>query len=226
MNSGKRRRKRVELRSAVMRKNDRIAEENRGILDQNRLLCLNLMSSPGAGKTTLLERLAERLGGSMAVIEGDVQTRRDAERVEMAGSYAYQIETGGACHLDAAAVAKALERMSPFEEGWRYLVVENVGNLICPSGFFLGEHLTAGMLSLPEGDDKVLKYPGLFTKVDLMLINKTDLAGSLRFDSHRAEEECRSLNPQVEVLGVSALDGSGIDALVSLMERERRELFG
>lgn len=218
--------RKVELRSAVMRKNDRIADGNRAVLDSARLLCLNLMSSPGAGKTTLLERLAERLGDGLAVIEGDVQTRRDAERVEAAGSYAYQIETGGSCHLDAAAVSGALEEMAPFPRSWRFLVIENVGNLICPSGFYLGEHLTAGMLSLPEGDDKVLKYPGLFSKVDLMLINKTDLDGKLPFDSGRAEEECRSLNPDVTVLGLSALDGSGIEELADLMEQRRQRLFG
>lgn len=218
--------RKVELRSAVMQKNDRIAGENGKSLEEARLLCLNLMSSPGAGKTTLLERLAERLGDSLAVIEGDVQTRRDAERVEAAGSFAHQIETGGSCHLDAEAVSKALEEMRPFRDSWRYLVIENVGNLICPSGFYLGEHLTAGMLSVPEGDDKVLKYPGLFSKVDLMLINKTDLEGKLPFDIRRAEEECRSLNPDVTVLGVSALEGSGVEELASLMEEERQKRFG
>jgi hydrogenase nickel incorporation protein HypB len=218
--------RKVELRSAVMRKNDRIAEENGRAFGDAGLLCLNLMSSPGAGKTTLLERLAERLGDSLAVIEGDVQTRRDAERVEAAGSFAHQIETGGSCHLDAEAVSRALAEMRPFREAWRYLVIENVGNLICPSGFYLGEHLTAGMLSVPEGDDKVLKYPGLFSKVDLMLINKTDLEGNLPFDARRAEEECRSLNPDVTVLGVSALKGAGVDELTALMEEERRKRFG
>ncbi len=218
--------RKVELRSAVMQKNDRIAGENGKAFEEAGLLCLNLMSSPGAGKTTLLERLAERLGDSLAVIEGDVQTRRDAERVEAAGSFAHQIETGGSCHLDAKGVARALEEMRPFRDGWRYLVIENVGNLICPSGFYLGEHLTAGMLSVPEGDDKVLKYPGLFSKVDLMLINKTDLEGKLPFDARRAEEECRSLNPDVTVLGVSALEGAGVEELVSLMEEERRKHFG
>ena len=204
--------RKVELRSAVMQKNDRIAGENSRAFEESRLLCLNLMSSPGAGKTTLLERLAERLGDSLAVIEGDVQTRRDAERVEAAGSFAHQIETGGSCHLDAEGVSRALQEMRPFRDGWRYLVIENVGNLICPSGFYLGEHLTAGMLSVPEGDDKVLKYPGLFSKVDLMLINKTDLEGKLPSD--------------VTVLGVSALEGSGVEELVRLMEEERRKRFG
>lgn len=218
--------RKVELRSAVMQKNDRIAGENSRAFEESRLLCLNLMSSPGAGKTTLLERLAERLGDSLAVIEGDVQTRRDAERVEAAGSFAHQIETGGSCHLDAEGVSRALQEMRPFRDGWRYLVIENVGNLICPSGFYLGEHLTAGMLSVPEGDDKVLKYPGLFSKVDLMLINKTDLEGKLPFDARRAEAECRSLNPDVTVLGVSALEGSGVEELVRLMEEERRKRFG
>jgi len=208
-----------------MKRNDDAAERNRKVFSESGLLCLNLMSSPGAGKTTLLERLAEKLGDRLAVIEGDVQTRRDAERIEKAGAYAYQIETGGSCHLDAVAVGTALNGMKPFPKTWEFLVIENVGNLICPSGFYLGEHLTAGMLSLPEGDDKVLKYPGLFSKIDLFLLNKMDLLENLRFDPDRAEEECRSLNPDVSVLRLSAETSLGIDGLVSYLEERRAEIL-
>lgn len=211
--------KRVKVKSPVMKRNDEAAERNRRIFDRSGLLCLNVMSSPGAGKTTLLERLAEKLGDRLAVIEGDVQTRRDAERIEKAGAFAYQIETGGSCHLDAYAVGKALEEMKPFRESWKFLIIENVGNLICPSGFYLGEHLTAGMLSLPEGDDKVLKYPGLFSKIDLMLLNKIDLEEHLDFDPDRAETECRSLNPGVLTFRLSARTGKGIDELISFLEQ-------
>jgi hydrogenase nickel incorporation protein HypB len=213
------------MKSPVMKRNDDAAERNRKVFSESGLLCLNLMSSPGAGKTTLLERLAERLGDRLAVIEGDVQTRRDAERIEKAGAYAYQIETGGSCHLDAVAVGTALNDMKPFPKTWEFLVIENVGNLICPSGFYLGEHLTAGMLSLPEGDDKVLKYPGLFSKIDLFLLNKMDLLESLRFDPDRAEEECRSMNPGVTALRLSAETLDGMDGLVSLLEERRAEII-
>jgi len=213
------------MKSPVMKRNDDAAERNRKVFSESGLLCLNLMSSPGAGKTTLLERLAEKLGDRLAVIEGDVQTRRDAERIEKAGAYAYQIETGGSCHLDAVAVGTALNGMKPFPKTWEFLVIENVGNLICPSGFYLGEHLTAGMLSLPEGDDKVLKYPGLFSKIDLFLLNKMDLLENLRFDPDRAEEECRSLNPDVSVLRLSAETSLGIDGLVSYLEERRAEIL-
>ncbi len=217
--------RRVAMKSPVMKRNDDAAERNRKVFSESGLLCLNLMSSPGAGKTTLLERLAEKLGDRLAVIEGDVQTRRDAERIEKAGAYAYQIETGGSCHLDAVAVGTALNGMKPFPKTWEFLVIENVGNLICPSGFYLGEHLTAGMLSLPEGDDKVLKYPGLFSKIDLFLLNKMDLLENLRFDPDRAEEECRSLNPDVSVLRLSAETSQGIDGLVSCLEERRAEIL-
>lgn len=217
--------RRVAMKSPVMKRNDDAAERNRQAFSESGLLCLNLMSSPGAGKTTLLERLAEKLGDRLAVIEGDVQTRRDAERIEKAGAYAYQIETGGSCHLDAVAVGTALNGMKPFPKTWEFLVIENVGNLICPSGFYLGEHLTAGMLSLPEGDDKVLKYPGLFSKIDLFLLNKMDLLSNLRFDPDRAEEECRSLNPDVSVLRLSAETSLGIDGLVSFLEERRAEIL-
>ncbi|HRW78540.1 MAG TPA: hydrogenase nickel incorporation protein HypB, partial [Candidatus Sabulitectum sp.] len=217
--------KKGAMKSPVMKRNDDAAERNRQAFSESGLLCLNLMSSPGAGKTTLLERLAEKLGDRLAVIEGDVQTRRDAERIEKAGAYAYQIETGGSCHLDAVAVGTALNGMKPFPKTWEFLVIENVGNLICPSGFYLGEHLTAGMLSLPEGDDKVLKYPGLFSKIDLFLLNKMDLLENLRFDPDRAEEECRSLNPDVSVLRLSAETSLGIDGLVSYLEERRAEIL-
>ena len=208
-----------------MQRNDITAHRNRKIINEAGLLCINLMSSPGAGKTALLERLAERLGNRMAVIEGDVQTCRDADRVNKAGSCAFQIETGGSCHLDAEAISQALERMKPFKDTWQYLVIENVGNLICPSGFYLGEHIRAGMLSLPEGDDKILKYPGLFARIDALLLNKIDLMPYLKFDMERAERECRSLNPDVRIFRVSAEKSMGLDELISHFAACREELL-
>lgn len=222
--SEKKKRK-VEIRSPVMQKNDRIAQDNRALLDRAGLTCLNLMSSPGAGKTTILEGLAGRLGDRMAVIEGDVQTRRDADRVRSAGAQAWQIETRGACHLDAEAVSGVLEEMGLPRSPWRFLLIENVGNLICPSGFYLGEHVTIGMLSVPEGDDKILKYPALFSKIDLLLLNKADLLPHIDFDVERAVGECRSLNSDVDVITLSALTGEGLDELQDYIEGAAEQRF-
>lgn len=211
---------------SVSEKNDMIASRNRSLLDGLEILGVNLMSSPGSGKTTLLEALAGRFGAEMAVIEGDVSTRRDAERILEKGVKAWQIETGGACHLDAASVGSALPELRLSKGVERFLVVENVGNLICPSSYDLGERLRAGLLSLPEGDDKVLKYPSLFSRIDLLLLTKKDLAPHLGFDTARAAMECRSINPGVATIEVSALTGEGMDELAGFLEERYRSLWG
>ncbi len=206
----------MRITSPVMARNDDIAAENRRAFRLNGLLAFNIISSPGAGKTTLLEALAGELGPEMAVIEGDVKTRRDADRIVRAGCRAVQIETGGSCHLDAAAVKEAfsaLDKRKPF----KYLAIENVGNLICPSAYDLGEHIKVGMLSLPEGDDKVLKYPSLFSRIDVLLLTKTDLLPHMEFDMDRVERECRSLNPGVKTFRISARTGQGMADLCSFM---------
>ncbi|MBN2587462.1 MAG: hydrogenase nickel incorporation protein HypB [Candidatus Fermentibacteraceae bacterium] len=208
----------VEISESVMSKNDRFAAENRKILRGRGLYTLNLISSPGAGKTTVLESMARYFGGRMAVIEGDIQTRRDAERIERAGCQAWQIETGGACHLDAHAVNHALGHMDLDSDELSLLAIENVGNLICPSGYDLGEDMRIGLLSVPEGDDKVLKYPSLFSTVDVLIINKMDLIPHLDFDVDRAIEECRSLNPDVNVFTVSARTGEGMEEFCGFVE--------
>lgn len=200
----------VNLQSPVMAKNDAIAAENRRRVEALGLFGVNIMSSPGSGKTTLLEALAARFQNGMVVIEGDLQTRRDAERIERAGCRAHQIETNGACHLDAIAVSKALDSLNLQRESHRFLIIENVGNLVCPSGYALGEHLRIGLLSIPEGDDKVLKYPSLFGRIDALVITKTDLLPHIDFDIERAAAECRSLNPSVEVFTLSAKTGQGL----------------
>jgi len=210
--------KKVEISRPVMSKNDRIASDNRRLLEEKRIYALNLISSPGAGKTTVLESMARYFGRRMAVIEGDVQTRRDAERIERAGCQAWQIETGGACHLDAQAVSHALGHMDLESSELDLLAIENVGNLICPSGYDLGEDMRIGLLSVPEGDDKVLKYPSLFSSVHVLLINKMDLVEHLDFDVDRAIEECRSLNPEVEVFTVSARTGEGMEEFCGFVE--------
>jgi len=208
----------VQITTSVMGRNDRFAALNRECIRAAGIFALNLISSPGAGKTTLLEAMARRYGGRMAVIEGDVRTRRDAERVEKAGSRAFQIETGGACHLDAEMVGKAMETLDLPGSGVRLLVIENVGNLICPSGYDLGEDMKVGILSIPEGDDKVLKYPSLFSRISVLLISKTDLFPHLDFDVKRAVMECRSLNPDVRVFTVSAKTGDGMEGFFGFID--------
>ena len=201
--------RRIDVGADVMRRNDEFARRNRALFDERGIYAVNLISSPGSGKTTLLERLADRFGEHMAVIEGDVQTDRDAERVIRAGSRAHQIRTNGACHLDAHSVGHALSHLEL--DGVRLLVIENVGNLVCPAAYELGEHEKAAILSLPEGDDKILKYPAVFHRINVLLINKIDLAPYLEFDAGRAVNECRSLNRVFESFRVSGKTGEGLD---------------
>ncbi len=208
----------VDISTPVMDKNDRFAASNRKLLNRKKIFTLNLISSPGAGKTTLLESMARFFGSRMAVIEGDVQTDRDAERVRKAGCQAWQIETGGSCHLDAEAVNHALGHMSLESDKLVLLCIENVGNLICPSGYDLGENLKIGLISLPEGDDKILKYPSLFSRISVLMINKMDLLPHIDFDVNRVIDECRSLNPEVLVFTVSAKTGEGMEEFCNFLE--------
>jgi hydrogenase nickel incorporation protein HypB len=208
----------VNISTSVMSKNDQFAADNRKLLSEKNIYTLNLISSPGAGKTTVLESMARFFGPRMAVIEGDIQTRRDADRIEKAGCQAWQIETGGACHLDAHAINHALGHMILDPSELELLAIENVGNLICPSGYDLGEDLRIGLLSVPEGDDKILKYPSLFSSINVLLINKMDLIPHLDFDVDRAIEECRSLNPDVQVFTVSAKTGEGMEEFCGFVE--------
>jgi hydrogenase nickel incorporation protein HypB len=210
--------KTIELGTSVMARNDTFAAQNRAFFAAKGVYAVNLISSPGAGKTTLVEALARRFGQRMAVIEGDIQTSRDAERVIRAGSRAHQIQTGGACHLDAHSVAHAAEHLDLDQV--KLLVIENVGNLVCPSTYDLGEHEKIAILSTPEGDDKVLKYPALFHRIGVLLINKVDLAPHLDFDTKKAVNECRSLNRSFEWFGVSAKTGEGMEPVFEYLSRK------
>lgn len=213
--------KTVKILSPVMEKNNRIAEENRKLLKKSGIFSINFISSPGAGKTSILESMAEYFGEKLIVIEGDVQTSRDAERIRKAGCEAYQIETGGSCHLDAQRIADALEHLNITEKtDCRILAIENVGNLICPSSYDLGEHMKIGILSLPEGDDKILKYPSLFSRVSVLLINKIDLLPHMQFDVKRAVLEGRSLKPDVKVFEISAKTGKGMEDFCSFLDNQ------
>jgi hydrogenase nickel incorporation protein HypB len=194
--------------------NKQVAAEIRRELRARGILCVNLLSSPGSGKTALLEALADRLKGRfrMAVIEGDIETERDAERIRKKGIPAWQITTGGACHLEAKMVGKVLPEIPADID---YLFIENVGNLVCPAGYDLGESLRCVLLSAPEGDDKPRKYPQAFLTADVLILTKSDLVPFLPFDPDKAAGEALSINPRLTVFRVSALKGDGMDGLAT-----------
>ncbi len=202
----------VQLEERILAKNDEIAQRIRGGLADQGIAAVNVMSSPGAGKTSLLERTLrdDRLGRTLSVVEGDQETAYDAERIRAAGARAVQINTGSGCHLDAAMVQRALLRLDP--EPHSLVVLENVGNLVCPALFSLGEQAKVVVISVTEGDDKPLKYPHMFAAADLVVINKTDLLPYVDFDIDRLTADARSLNPDVKVLSLSVRDGSGLEA--------------
>jgi hydrogenase nickel incorporation protein HypB len=199
----------LDLEIAVLAKNDRLAADNRAWLADRKVAALNLMSSPGAGKTTLLERTIAASDRAVTVIEGDQETLFDAERIRTAGARAVQVNTGAGCHLDATMVAAALQRLQP--EPGSLMFVENVGNLVCPALFDLGETRKVVVISVTEGDDKSLKYPHMFAAADLVVVNKTDLLPYVDFDLERLETDARTLNPQVRVLALSARTGDRFD---------------
>ena len=198
----------IELEVAVLARNDETAARNRAWLAERGITAVNLMSSPGAGKTTLLERTIRDLGRPVSVIEGDQETVFDAERIRAAGARAVQVNTGAGCHLDATMIERALDSLRP--EPGSLLVVENVGNLVCPALFDLGESRKVVVISVTEGDDKPLKYPHMFAAADLVVLNKTDLLPYVDFDPGRLVRDARRVNPDVQVLPVSARTGTNI----------------
>lgn len=204
--------KMVQVEQDILAKNDRHARFNREFLAERGVLALNLVSSPGSGKTTLLVESIRRLqpATEVVVIEGDQQTTNDADRIRATGARALQINTGKGCHLDASMVERALERLQPADDS--VLFIENVGNLVCPAAFDLGEAHKVVVLSVTEGEDKPLKYPDMFSAATLMLLNKVDLLPYLSFDVERCIGYARRVNPAIEVMPVSATAGTGMDA--------------
>ena len=202
---------RIAVVKNILDANSRIAQENRKLFDSHGLTVINLMSSPGAGKTTLLEQMGTHFEGllKIGVIEGDIQTTLDAERVAAAGLQAVQIETDGACHLDANMIQNALENLDI--NGLDLLVVENVGNLVCPAEFNVGEDHKVMMLSVTEGDDKPYKYPLMFKESQVLLISKVDLLPYLRCDVEKIKEAARSINPDLIIFEISSYTGQGLD---------------
>lgn len=208
----------LSLEKEVLAKNDLLAARNRGWLEGRNILALNMMSSPGAGKTTLLERTIAKLGDlPISVIEGDQATVRDAERIRAAGARALQINTGTGCHLDAQMIADGLRRLEPSSAS--LLVIENVGNLVCPALFDLGERFKVVVVSVNEGDDKPLKYPHMFRAADVLVLNKVDLLPYVSFDTARFFEFTRRINPRARVFEVSATRGDGLEAWCQWLTR-------
>ncbi|QQZ28004.1 hydrogenase nickel incorporation protein HypB [Thiothrix subterranea] len=204
----------VQIEQDILGKNNQYAAQNRQWLAERGILALNLVSSPGSGKTTLLTETLTRLQGNvpMAVIEGDQQTSNDADRIRATGVPALQINTGKGCHLDAHMVGHALESL-PIANGG-ILFIENVGNLVCPAAFDLGEAHKVVILSVTEGEDKPIKYPDMFHAADLMILNKIDLLPYLTFDVAKCEEYARRVNPTIQILHVSATSGAGIEGWI------------
>ncbi len=215
----------VRFEQNVLAKNNLIAERNRGWFEGRGILALNLMSSPGAGKTTLLERMLADLSKEvwLSVIEGDQETARDAERIRRAGAQAIQINTGSGCHLDAQMISAALRKLAP--PAHSLVMIENVGNLVCPALFDLGEAEKVVIMSVTEGEDKPLKYPHMFRAAGVMLVNKIDLIPHLEFDIERCCQFAREINPKLEIMRVSARTGDGLDAWYRWL-RVRIEAFG
>jgi len=213
----------VRVLQDIMSANEAIAGHNRELFDRHRVLCVNLMSSPGAGKTSLIEATIKALKDRLAigVIEGDLATTIDSDRIEKTGARVLQINTGGGCSLDANMVSLALEKF-PLKD-LDLLFIENIGNLICPAGNALGEHRRAVILSLPEGDDKPAKYPIMFAGADCVLLNKIDLAPHLDFDTAVVRRTVTGLNPKVKIFEVSAKSGQGLEAWCSWLIAERRK---
>jgi hydrogenase nickel incorporation protein HypB len=209
----------IRLEQKVLAKNDRLAEVNREWLRERSVLAVNLMSSPGAGKTTLLERTARELAGkvSITVIEGDQAAALDATRIRAAGCKVVQINTGAGCHLDAEMVAQGLRALDP--PGGSVVMIENVGNLVCPSLFDLGEQARVVLASVTEGDDKPLKYPHMFRRADLVLVSKTDLLPYVDFDSRRHASDVRKTSPDALMLQVSAATGAGMQEWYDWLRR-------
>ncbi|MGB0498127.1 MAG: hydrogenase nickel incorporation protein HypB [Rubricella sp.] len=201
----------VEIETNILAKNDAYAQRNRERLAREHSFALNLMSSPGSGKTTLLCRTIEAIGGRwpVAVIEGDQETAADADRIRATGAPAVQINTGKGCHLDAHMVGHAMDHLA--NAPGTVLFIENVGNLVCPAGFDLGEAARVAILSVTEGEDKPLKYPDMFASADLVIVNKVDLAPHCDVDLDLIEANCQRVRPGVEVLRLSARTGEGMD---------------
>ena len=206
----------IKLNINAQSENDITAEKNRAFFKENNLFVLNIISSPGSGKTSILELMAEKLGKKLCVITGDIQTTIDADRILKAGSQAIQIQTGGSCHLTSFMVNKHLTDLDLSE--CKFLVIENIGNLVCPSTYDLGENIKVAVVSTTEGDEKPIKYPSLFTRAHILIINKIDLLPYVNFDTKRVENDCYKLNNSTKVFKLSCKTKQGFSDWIKHLE--------
>ncbi|UCH59446.1 MAG: hydrogenase nickel incorporation protein HypB [Anaerolineales bacterium] len=206
---------RVQVIENILSANDQVALENRRLLEAANVYALNFMASPGAGKTSLIEQTLKRISSELhiAVVDGDIATSIDADRAAAAGALAIQINTGGECHLDAIMLKSALSELDL--QGIDLLIVENVGNLVCPASFQLGTHQSVLIASIPEGDDKPYKYPGMYRGVDALVINKTDLLPYITFDMDYFRRGVEMLNPGLVTFPISCKTGEGLDSWIA-----------
>ncbi len=218
--------KKISVVTRILEANDRLALENRKEFDRAGTYVINLMSAPGAGKTSLLKKTLPGLGGSLSagVIEGDIQGTCDAEQISGLGVPVVQINTGGACHLDASMISEALNDMPP--AGLDLLIIENVGNLVCPAEFNVGEHMKVMLLSLAEGHDKPLKYPLMFQQSSALVINKMDLRPYVDADPGLIKRDALSLNPSLRIFELSCKTGEGVEEWLSWLTRTVHEHHG
>jgi hydrogenase nickel incorporation protein HypB len=212
--------KTISVIKKILDKNDLEAEHNRVHFDSKKILGINLMSSPGSGKTTLLEYLSEVADFKFCVVEGDLETNRDANRLKAKNIPAVQIQTGSACHLDAFMVHRGLHNLSL--DGIDVCFVENVGNLVCPASYDVGTHLNIVLVSVPEGADKIAKYPVMFRQADLILITKTDLLPYFTYDVESQKADARKIKPNVDILEININDIDSIKAVANWIEFKRR----
>lgn len=213
----------ITLEEDVLVDNNTAAAFNREQFIKNKILVINLMSSPGAGKTTLLQKTVARLSETfrLGVIEGDLATEIDANRIREAGAFAVQINTGGGCHLDARMIAKTLPQFDL--ENIDILFIENVGNLVCPSGYDLGQNHKIAILSVPEGNDKIPKYPVMFRRTEMVVLNKIDLLPYLDFSVEQAIEDLKGINPDSSLIMVSAKTDEGMDQWINWIRSAYQE---
>ena len=212
--------KTISVIQKILDKNDQEAEHNRRHFDAKGILGINLMSSPGSGKTALLETMADVADFKFGVVEGDLETTKDADRLKAKGIPAMQIQTGSACHLDAFMVHRGLHDM-PLDD-LDVCFVENVGNLVCPASYDVGTHLNIVLVSIPEGEDKIAKYPVMFRQADLVLITKTDLLPHFKYDIEAEKAEARRIKPNVDILEVNINDIDSIKAVVDWINFKRK----
>ncbi len=204
---------------SLLKANDAVAADVKNFFSQNRIYGINILSAPGSGKTTLLEKMLERFPKDrLNVLVGDLETERDADRIRKHGILSFQIITSGACHLEAIQIKQSLPLLKlPLD----YVFIENVGNMVCPASYQLGEHLRIVMVSTPEGDDKVLKYPKIFMSSDVLVINKADLTPYLPYDIERVKTEALQVKPDLKIFVISALKEEGVDELADYIKNKR-----